>query len=103
MEGVHAEIAHDAVLPVELGPPLPVDGLLRVEVARVEEGGAHLEHATVATFRYPAPDPLPTRVEGKLRGAADEQVGVRGDLGVDRLVRRQVDAEGLLAQEVLPS
>ena len=101
VECVHAEVAHAAVLAVPRGLPLPVDRLLRVEVARVEEERAHLEDAPEAAFRDPAGHPLSAGVERQLRGAAHEQVGVSVDLGRDRLERREVDPEGLLAEEVL--
>jgi hypothetical protein len=101
VEGVHAEVAQAAVLAVEGGLPLPVDRLPRVEVAGVEEEGAHLEDAAEAPLGDPARDPLAAGVEGELGGAADEQIRPLGDRGVDGLVRGQVDPERLLAEEVL--
>jgi hypothetical protein len=73
---MHAEIAHAPVLPVEAGTALPVDGLLRVEIARVEKEGADFQDAAEAAASNPARDLLPARVEGELRRAADEEVGV---------------------------
>ncbi len=102
VERVHPEVAHDPVLAVLGRASLPVDRLPRIEVARVQESRAHLEHAPVAALGDPAPDALSSRVEGKLRGAADEELGMRRDLRADRPVRRQVDAERLLAEQVLP-
>ena len=102
VQGVHAEVAHDPVLAVLRGAALPVDRLRRIEIAGVQKGRAHLEHPPVATLGDPAPHALPSGVERKLRGAADEQLGVCVDLRADRPVRGQVDAERLLAQQVLP-
>ena len=102
MERVHPEVAQAAVLAVEARLPLPVDRLVRVEVARVEEERPHLEHAPVPPLGDEAPDLLAARVERELGRAAHEQVGVAADLGVDRVVRGAVDAERLLAEQVLP-
>jgi hypothetical protein len=102
VEGVHAQVAHDPVLAVLRGAALPVDRLLRIEVARVQERRAHLEHAPVPPLGDPAPDALPAGVERQLRGAADEELRARGDLRADRLVGPEVDAERLLAEQVLP-
>jgi hypothetical protein len=102
MDGVQPEIAHAAVLAVELRLPLPVDRLARVEVARVQEERAHLQHPAEPPLGDPARDLLPTREERELRGAADEQLRMGRDRLVDPLVRAQVDSERLLAQQMLP-
>ena len=68
----------------------------------MQEGRAHLEDAPEAALVDPAPHALPAGIERKLRRAADEQLGMRVDLGADRPVARQVDAERLFAQQVLP-
>ena len=98
VEGVHAEIAETAVRAVQLRPPLPVDRLLRVEVAGVEKERANLDHATEPALPDEARDLLAAWIEGELRRAPREQVRPGGDLAVDRLVRRQVDPERLLAE-----
>ena len=67
----------------------------------MEEERAHLDHAAEAPLADPPGGLLAARVEGQLRRAADEQLGVECDLRVDRLVRGEVDAEGLLAEQVL--
>ena len=64
----------------------------------MEEGRADLEHASEAPLGDPTPDPLASGVERELRGAADEELRVGGDLRVDRPVRRHVDAERLLTE-----
>src|SRR5215207_1661143 len=56
----------------------------------------------MAAVPDPARDLLPARVERELRRAADEEIGVRLHLRENRLVRGEVDAEGLLPEQVLP-
>ena len=60
--------------PLTARDPLPVDRLRRVEVARVQELRAHLEHAAVAALGDPAEHLLSARIERQLRRAADEQL-----------------------------
>ena len=89
--------------PFEARDPLPVDRLARVEVARVQEQRAHLDHAAEAAARaIQRATCLAARVEGQLRRAADEQLRVRAIARVDRVVRGEVDPERLLAEQVLP-
>jgi hypothetical protein len=101
VKGVHAEIAHASVLPVEAGTALPVDRLLRIEIARVEKERADFEHPAEAGVPNPTGDLLPTGVEGELRGAADEEVGMCLHRRRDCVVRRQVDSKRLLPQQML--
>ena len=56
VEGMHSEIAHAPVLAVEASKALPVDGLLRVEVARMEEEGADFQDAAEAAAPNPTHD-----------------------------------------------
>ena len=77
-------------------------GFSGVEVAGVEEERANLDHAAEPALPDEARDLLAARIEGELRRAPHEQVRPGGDLAVDRLVRRQVDSERLLPEEVLP-
>jgi hypothetical protein len=100
VQRVHAEVAHAAVGAVELGLALPVDRLVRVEVARVQEAAADLEDAARAALRHPAGDGLAAREEGHLRRAAHEQLGMAGDRRHDPLVGIDVDPERLLAEQV---
>ena len=67
----------------------------------MEEQRAHLDHPAEAPLADPPRDLLAARVEGELRRAADEELRVAGELGEDRLVRGPVDAERLLAEQVL--
>jgi hypothetical protein len=97
---MHAEVAHAAVGAVEMRPPLPVDRLAGIEVARVQEGGADLEHAPEAALGDPAPGLLAAGVERQLRGDAHELPGPLRDLVRDRLARAQVDPERLLGEQV---
>src|SRR5437762_2474765 len=85
--GSFVENAQAAVLAVELGAAFPVDRLRRVEVARVQKLRAHLEHTSVAPLANEAEDLLPAGIERELGRATDEQLGMRRDLGHDRLVR----------------
>ena len=103
MERVHAEIAHASVLAVELGAALPVDRLGRVQVAGVQKLGTHLEHAAEAALADEAQGLLAPGEERKLGGAAYEELRMRRDRGIDRVVRGEVDPEGLLAEQVLTS
>ena len=101
VQRVQTEVAHHAVLAVQLRAALPVDRLARVEVAGVQEERAHLEHAPVAALADEARHFLPSGEEGELGRAAHEQVGACCDRAVDRVVGGQVDAERLLAEKVL--
>jgi len=73
---MHAEIAHTPVLPVEASTALPVDRLLRIEIARMEKQRADFEHPAEAAAPNPARNLLPAGIERELRRAADEEVGM---------------------------
>jgi len=61
----------------------------------------HLDRAPEATLADEPRHLLAAGIKGKLGRAPDEQFGMRGDLGVDRCVGREVDPERLLAEQVL--
>ena len=87
--------------PLQRRDPLPVDRLARVEVARVEELRAHLEHAAVAPLGDPAADLLAARDRTAAPTSSGRAARVRVDRAVDRVVRGEVDPERLLAEQVL--
>jgi hypothetical protein len=101
VERVHAEVSERAVGAVGLRAALPVDWLVRIEVARVQKERANLDRTSEAPLRDPAPHLLAAGEERHLRGAAHEQVGLGGDRAHDRLVGVEVHAERLLAKQVL--
>ena len=65
--------------------------------------GTHLEHAAEAALADEAEGLLAPGEERKLGGAAYEELRMRRDRGIDRVVRGEVDPEGLLAEQVLTS
>ncbi len=97
-----SEVAHAAVLAVESGDALPVDRLRRVEVATVEKQRPHLDRAPETALADEPRHLLAAGKERQLGRAPNEKVGMLPDLGVDGGVRREVDPERLLAEQVLP-
>src|SRR5690606_30731587 len=90
---VQPEVAHAAVLAVRLDAALPVDRLLRVEVAGVPEIRLHVYDAPEAPLQRPARDLVRAGVERELRRDAHQHAGAGRDGRVDGLVGRAVDAE----------
>ena len=43
MAHMHAQVAHDAIFAVILDHPLPVDGLVRIEITAVQEAGVDFD------------------------------------------------------------
>ena len=101
MAGVQAQVAHHAVEAAEGHNPLPVDRLLRIEVAGVEKPGCQLDDPSQGAGIEQAAALLHGGEEGKLRRAAHEQVGPGGGRGEDRPIGRQVDPERFFAHQVL--
>jgi hypothetical protein len=101
MHGVHSEVAHAAVLAVQLDHALPVDLLVGVKVAAVEQTAPHLDDLPEGVLLDGAEDAASAGEEGKFRRAGDDHVGVVVDCAENLLVCGKVDAKGLFAQQVL--
>ena len=100
VKGVHAEVAHAPVLPVEAGTALPVDRLAAVEVAGVQEVVLDLDRLAERAGGDGLAGELGAREEGHLTRAPDEGARFVDRLD-DALGGGQVDAERLLGEEVL--
>ncbi len=100
VQHVHPEVVHDARLAAELGLALPVDRLVAVEVAGVQERVLDLDQLAERAGADRVVGELGAGEVGHLARAAGEDVR-----GLDRLddaaAGGEVDAERLLAQEVL--
>ncbi len=67
MTGMHAEIAHAAVFAVQFNNAFPVDGFVRVKVARMEESGFDLDYLPESLFSQSSLRFLNRREKRKLR------------------------------------
>ena len=97
---MHAEVVHHARGAAELGLALPVDRLGAVEVAGVQERVLGLDQLAQRAAADRVVGEQGAREVGHLAGAADEDIGCLDRLD-DAAAGGEVDAERLLAQEVL--
>src|SRR3954447_5145397 len=100
VQDVHAEVVHHTRAAAELGLALPVDRLGAVEVAGVQERVLGLDQLSQRAAADRVVREQGAREVGHLARAADEDVA-RLDRLDDAAAGGEVDAERLLAQEVL--
>ena len=99
--GVNAQVAHAAVVAVDIAHALPVDGLVQIHVRGMADGEARLDDAAEGALAVPFHHLLHGGIVGKLAGAAHEHLRVLRHGGLDRFKTRQVHAKGFFAQKVL--
>ena len=98
---MQAEVAHDPDLAACLDAPLPVDGLVPIDIRGVPEAGAHVQDIAERTGCRVGVGALRPGIEGELARHTHEGIGALD--GLDDATRGgQVDPEGLLAEEVAP-
>src|SRR5262245_13136128 len=76
LKDMHDEIARAAVLAIDGDLPLPVDGLVRVEVRRMPKASLHFNDLTETLLANPPGNPAGTREKGKFRRAAHQDIWV---------------------------
>ena len=86
--------------PLNRDDAFPIQRLLRIEVAGVQEAGVDLDDSPETAGLDHPPDPLDGGNEGELRGASHEHVRVFGRAGQDGVVGRLVDAERFFAEQM---
>lgn len=98
---VQAEVAHAAVFAVEGDLPLPIDRLVRVEVAAVVEGGADFENLAELTGFHVVDDALDGGIEREFGRDSDLYLRVRSGNPGDFFCGFEVDSERLFREQVL--
>lgn len=99
VDGVHAEVAHDADFAAGFDLAFPVDGFGGVEVAGVVKAGADFDDAPEFAGGDGLHDALGAGEEWKFGAATDEAAGgFRG--GGNFFGGGQIDAEGFFGEEI---